>query len=515
MYSQDPTLDNRAFDRYYRPLQTVIYILVYQFAGLNPFAYHVTNLALHCVATVLVFFLCLELGLATPLAFAAAGLFAVHPIHTEAVTWIAGVGDLACGIFYIGALLAFLRYRTRRSANWMIISCACFLAALFSKEMAVTFPVVALLILIAGKERLKLPTAIVTLLPYGAVLGIYGIFRTIAVGFNLPESTQTNNTIFDTATLVIWTMGGYLRYSVFPYPLYIYHLVPVQLGYRILSTSLYATLVAAAIGVLFLLRRRFPDPLLWLVTFFATLLPVMYFKGITGGAFFAERYLYIPSVAIVITLGFLLAHLPRTHALVIAGALGGIFSFVTIQRNRDWRDEEHLFGRTLQHQPEAVNISTSMGEVFLRTGDSARAQKYFEASLSHVDDPRFPQVSYESYRIYHGLGLAAARQGRAKEAVTFLQKASEIYPQGDAAYTTLGGVLISQGWDIPRAVSSLEKAIQLNPVNDLARDYLGVALVNQGKVEEGIRYFREALEINPELESAKQHLELAQRAVKK
>src|SRR5215470_6856250 len=88
MYSQDPTLDNRVFDRYYRPLQTVIYILVYRINGLNPFAYHLTNVILHSTATVLVYALCLELGLAALISLMAAALFALHPVHTEAVTWI-------------------------------------------------------------------------------------------------------------------------------------------------------------------------------------------------------------------------------------------------------------------------------------------------------------------------------------------------------------------------------------------------------------------------------------------
>src|SRR5262245_42454155 len=110
MYSQDPAADNRVYDRYYRPMQTVIYIVVYQLAGLSPYAYHFTNLILHCAATILVFLICLELGLNIFIALAAGALFAVHPVHTEAVTWIAGVGDLACGTFYFAALLTFLKY---------------------------------------------------------------------------------------------------------------------------------------------------------------------------------------------------------------------------------------------------------------------------------------------------------------------------------------------------------------------------------------------------------------------
>src|SRR5262245_26511232 len=84
MYSQDPTANNRVFDRYYRPIQTVIYILVHQIGGLSPFPYHLANVVLHCAATVLVYFLLLQLGLDSFISLMAGALFAVHPIHTEA-----------------------------------------------------------------------------------------------------------------------------------------------------------------------------------------------------------------------------------------------------------------------------------------------------------------------------------------------------------------------------------------------------------------------------------------------
>src|SRR5262249_8582877 len=152
MYAQDPATNNNAFDRYYRPLQTVIYILVYQIAGLSPFAYHLANVILHCIATLLVYLVCRQLGLDSVIALLAGALFAVHPVHTEAVTWIAGVGDVACGIFYFAALLAFLRHLDSGNVKWLWLSLICFLAALFSKEMAATLPGVVFLILMTRKE---------------------------------------------------------------------------------------------------------------------------------------------------------------------------------------------------------------------------------------------------------------------------------------------------------------------------------------------------------------------------
>jgi tetratricopeptide (TPR) repeat protein len=207
----------------------------------------------------------------------------------------------------------------------------------------------------------------------------------------------------------------------------------------------------------------------------------------------------------------MLMRLKRQTAVAVTCAVVLIFSILTIRRNHDWLNEQNLYQRTLQYQPEAATIWTSLGEVYLRQNENALAEKHFMSALQYVDDPRFVRSSYESYRAYHGLGLAFARQANTTQAVPYLEKALEIYAQGDAAYTTLGGVLVSQGQDYPRAMALLEKAIQLNPVNDLARDYMGVAVMNQGQVDRAIQYFQEALNINPDLESAKQHLDIALR----
>jgi Tfp pilus assembly protein PilF len=515
-YSHDPGVNNHVSDRYYRPVQTVIYIAIYQLAGLSPLAYHLTNVALHSAATLLVYLLCLELGLDATVGLMASALFAVHPVHTEAVTWIAGVGDLACAVFYFAGLLGFLRYLRSQKLKWLVLSSICFLGALFSKEMAATFPLVLLLLLTVRKEQWKsLKNIRLMGSIYILVVLVYAVFRITAVGLEVPAAAEVTTSMLDWATLVIWVVGSYLRYAIIPYPLYTHHLAPLHFGDRIFSTLAYAAAISAIGTALAVWWRRLSTQCIWVLVFFVSLFPVLYFKGISGGAFFAERYLYIPSMAIVLAFGFLLTGLKRSHAILLTCAVTTIFSVVTIYRNRDWHDEEKLFERTLQFQPEAANIWTSLGEVYLRQGDNARAQKYLESALKHVDDPRFVRSSYEEYRAYHGLGLAAARQSRPVEAVTFLQKALKIYPQGDAAYTTLGGVFVNQGWDYAGALTLLDKAVKLNPVNDLARDYMGVALMNHGEVDRAIQYFHEALQINPDLESAKQHLDLALRVNEK
>jgi len=506
---------DRASHQYYRPTQTVIYILVYQVAGLAPFSYHLTNVALHSAATVALYFLCIELGLSALSAVLAGALFVVHPVHTEAVSWIAGVGDTAGGVFYFAGMWAFVRYLNRGAWKWLLLSSVFCLAALFSKEMAVTFPALAfLLILLVNKKKdwTSLKTAILSISPFVLVLAVYSIFRTVAVGSQLRSLQQTGATIVDWTTLLVRIVGEYLRYMVVPYPLFIYHLVPIHFQDRILSTVLYGVGVLT-LGVLaWSFRHRFSREFYCLAAFLLALVPVLYFPGISGGAFFAERYLYIPSGAGALLAAFFLARLNARHAVIVTFLLGGVFSVLTIQRNTDWQDEERLFSRTLEVQPETATFCTSLGEINLRRGNDEKAQEYFRTALQYLSDKRFLPDSYETYRVYLGLGIAKARQSKIDEAIADLKKALDIYPQGDGAYATLGGILVGRK-DYPAATALLEKAIQLSAVNEFARDYMGVALVNQGQYEQAVKYFREALQINPDFDSAKQHLQVALQAM--
>src|SRR5262249_15561796 len=179
-----------------------------------------------------------------------------------------------------------------------------------------------------------------------------------SAGLNQTATTVPDAGPLDWLTFGLWIVAQYLRYSIAPYPLYIYHLVPIHLDDRVLSTVLYVTAISAVAVLAWILRRRFPEVPLWLAIFGVMLAPGLYFKGISGGVFFAERYLYLPSMAIVVLAGILLARCSRTRAIAVACSVTLVFSILTIQRNRDWHDEEALYRRTLQFQPEAVNIWT-------------------------------------------------------------------------------------------------------------------------------------------------------------
>jgi tetratricopeptide (TPR) repeat protein len=474
------------------------------------------SLLLHIGTTVLLYFLLGELGWASGTGFLGAALFAAHPVHVEAVAWIAGVGDVACGFFYCSALWASLRYLKVRRSIWLAVGMVSLLAALFSKEMAVTFPIAALLLFRMKSTELGLNTKQVlqSLVPYVIVLAIYGIARTAALGITMPPAFDDHATIVDWITLSVWMFGRYTQYALAPYPLTGLHLTPLYLQDRLLSTFLFGLLAAILIAALALKRKVVRHGFLWFAMFTVMLAPVFHFKGIAGAFLFAERYLYIPTIPATALLAFCITQLGRKPAIIVATALITAFGGATINHNRHWRNDRTMYSRSVRVYPENVHAWISLGETALNEGDYPLAQRSYEMAERHISDERFVFLNSE-YRLRLGLGTLAAHHNSSAEAQVQLRRALELDPSGHEAYTILAAVLSNLERDPEAAIPLLAKAIELDPLDDQARDSMGVALYQLRRFDEAVFYFREALRINPQSELAQQHLETVMQRIGK
>src|SRR6266850_1355618 len=342
---------------FYRPVQTITYMAAYSLGGLSPAPYHALSLAYHVAASSLVYLICIELMFQPVIALAIAALFATHPVHTESVAWIAGIPDVACGAFYFGSVWLFLRYLKQHRAVWLFGSCVMFFAALLAKEMAVTLPVFLFLLMLMLRGRgtrakardyipgeTSTPTVVAgfsprafywVLSPFVVVLGIYGVMRLTALGLLARAHLDIQAGWIDWLSLGVRVLAEYVRYVLLPYPLNTLHLLPVKLEYRVGSTVLSFFVIVMLIALLWSLRRRVPDGLFWFVSFVVMLVPVFYFKGMSN-AFFTERYLYIPSfamIALVVRLGCSLKVQRWTVILAIASV---IFAIAAAHRNQAW-----------------------------------------------------------------------------------------------------------------------------------------------------------------------------------
>ncbi len=183
-----PGQENRS--NFYRPVQAIVYTLGYWWGGLDPTPYHAMQIAFHVIASVFVYLICIELGLVSGLALLAASLFAAHPIHTEAIAWLASVPDLSCGAFFFAALYAVLRSRLGEDKRWLWTSAFLYFVALLSKEMAITFAPLALLLTYRAGVTTTWARRFQMLIPYGVITGVYFAMRIHARIPSRPTKSQ-------------------------------------------------------------------------------------------------------------------------------------------------------------------------------------------------------------------------------------------------------------------------------------------------------------------------------------
>jgi len=197
--------------QFYRPLTSLSYWLDFKVWGLNPAAFHLTNIVLHLANSVLLFFILLSLGISVAPAFSSALLFSVFPLHFENVAWISGRTDLLSFLFAALSVWFFVKFLDRRGGLYLGLSSLFFLLSLLSKENAILLPVIfGLVFLRKGFDAKK---AVLLILPYGAALAVWFVLRRIASG---PGGLEySGRTLFDFLAAV----GFYTAKIVFPFRL--------------------------------------------------------------------------------------------------------------------------------------------------------------------------------------------------------------------------------------------------------------------------------------------------------
>ena len=178
---------HRSESAYYRPLLLVSYILDYQMWKLAPWGYHLVNLLIHLMISVCVYAILFSLGCKRLIALACGLMFALHPVQTESVAWVAGRNDLILGMMVVISFLAYIHYRRSPApARYLIASVVFFLMALFTKESAVFYVVIFPLYdysFAVRKNEVKSGAQYVT--PYvlfGLALLVYFVSRTAVIG---------------------------------------------------------------------------------------------------------------------------------------------------------------------------------------------------------------------------------------------------------------------------------------------------------------------------------------------
>jgi protein O-mannosyl-transferase len=387
----------------WRPTTTLVLGLQYAVAGENPTLYHVVNVVAHALATVLVVLLLAEL-LSLPAAFAAGLLFAVHPVHTEAVANVIGIAEILPAIFYLLACLVHLR--GPRETGWLrALGIGVLYALAFGgKESAVTLPG-ALFLLDAARSRLgfaELPGYVrERWRAYAVMAGVAAALlwaRLQVLGSIAHPFGPLGAGLLDEVPR-IWTLAQvwshYVRLLVFPMDLssdYSPDVIPISLGWN--AANLVGLVLALGVlgGALAAWRRAELAPgsespraaAFGVVWFLVTISPVSNVLFLTG-VLLAERTLYLPSVGFVAAVGWCVVRLTRERRRVAWGAVAvavALMGWKTWERNPTWKDNQTVFGTMIADYPYSGRSQWVLGDLFFQRGNPAQGLVSYRAAIN-------------------------------------------------------------------------------------------------------------------------------------
>jgi protein O-mannosyl-transferase len=490
---------------YYRPLHMVAHATGYMFSGLKPFGYHLINILLHCLNTLLAALFAYRLTRDT-LASAAGGfLFALHPVHAESVAWIAGITDPLCAVFYFGALYVYLDPDPSKNRKVLILSSLLFLGALFSKEMAFTLPLVAILLDICVTRRLRWARYAVFI----GTFGVYALLRLQAIPqFNIAQQ-QMNLNIAGRLLSSIMLLGEYMAKAFVPFDINAFHVFrPATTIWdpRLLLSSL--ALLAFALGAWYL---RNDKRVLFLLFFIPiSLLPVLNITGV-GSNTFADRYLYIPSLGSCLLIPILgqkacgwkqmiLGVPSRKVAVIVLTALSLGFAGMVWKTASMWSDNKTLYAETLKRSPESGPMAANMARYYFENNQNDQAE-YWLSRAQNLLENAYIKNNGELCANYVRRSSLSLRQGKLQEALKYLERGYQLNPQNISLLANLGTVYILMK-EYSQARKWCETALTINPRNEVLYNNLAFIALQLRESDTAIENARKALEIFPEYADA-------------
>ncbi len=357
-----------------RPLLKLSYALSWSAGGGGTYAFHAVNVMLHAANVLLVWqvlrTLFERMGVAGEgfAAFAAALLFALHPAHTEAVTYLSGRSSSMMAFFYLASLLAYLRGAPR----W--VSPALFLAALATKEVAVTLPFALLLCEALDVRRpFDLRAALRRQALHWGVLGLgLALMAALPRYREMLEASLALRPFADQLALQTGAIARHVGVLILA--------VPPNIDPQVAAVPPIAGLaVVAAIAVGCALLRVQPWYALALLWFFLHLAPTNSLLPRLDAV--NDRQLYLASIGPLALAGLALSLMPRGRV-ALAAALALVLAVGTVLRNRDYRSEVALWTETARLSPGKARAFNNLGFALQQAGRPEEARTAYERALA-------------------------------------------------------------------------------------------------------------------------------------
>ena len=399
---------NRIFSEFYfsnyQPLVLLTYAAQYSLFGAQAGGYHIVNLLFHILNCILVFFLIYLISRRYSTSVIVALIFCVHPLQVQAVAWISELKGLMSSSFFILSLIAYIYYLQKDKLQFYILSLLMFILALASKSMAITLPLILLLLDYYNEKPIL--SKLVNKIPFFALSGIFAVLAVLAQREGGAIHEGRFSSVFEYIIYPFYNIAFYIRNSVLPLKLSYYYEYARTISFAstmgVISILSIIALIVYAINFR-KIRREINFGILF---FLVILLPILRFIPI-GHTHASDRYMYLPiigiSFAIVTGLTYLVERKPQFKK-VCVGLLVVYFITFSVQTYsgcRLWKSSTGLMEDAVSKYPD--NGLAHFGLAFAYMMERNREKTHHELKQAYRLQPENPIIIFGLASFYDGV----------------------------------------------------------------------------------------------------------------
>ena len=500
----------------YQPVRVLSYALDYYFWGHNPLGYHITNIFFYILTCIMVFLTLQTLSSSLRdkassishqrVALFGSLLFAAHPVHVEAVTWLAARKEVLQGFFFFFAFYLYLKGREgagKRRLIYLGFTLFSILLATLSKPSAVVFPGIILIYEIAQRKNKWMDFIKSHRLFFGLSIFISAIFTFILIKVMLDAGgvkPYRGGTFFNNLLISFYAFLYNIKLLIFTINYSAAYTIPVSNPIISLKTFTFVGITFLLTGLSIWSLKKTKVIFFSFFFFLVSLLPFLNIVPIS--TLLADRYVFIASFAYAFLLGIFFdrfyAYRQRKFSegffkllsvsifiLLLAG-----YSFATIVQNKVWQNSYTLWSDAVEKYPESNTANALMGVVYMELGMDEEAVKYLEKAV---------QILPYDYQSLNNLGIVYGRLGQYEKALSGLLKAIYLQPDNDSIKINLS-LLYQREKKYDEAEKVLKYLINKNPQNSaLLRFRLASVYKDAGKYESALSELIKSSELAPNI----------------
>ncbi len=506
----------------YQPVRVLSYAVDYYFWNLNPLGYHITNILFYLLTIVILFFTLHRLSThlrrnVTPdsherVAFFGAFFFAAHPVHVEAVTWLAARKEVLQGFFFFLAFYLYLKAREgegrtsgrRDRGKFLYLSFVLFsfLLAILSKPAAIVFPAVLLVYEIClwknnGIDFLKRHWVFIFFSIFISITFILILMKVMsdAGGIKPYRGGTFLNNFFVTFYVFLYN----IKLLLFTINYSATYTLPVSYPILSIQTFSFIGIVLVLFGLSLWSLKKTKVIFFSFFFFFVTMLP--YLNLIPINNILADRYVFIASFSYCFLLGIVFDQFYRLRSKRFSEGFFKLLSTVlfifllvgyglmTLHQNEIWRNSYTLWADAVEKHPDSNTANALMGVVYMELGMNEKAVGYLEKAV---------QILPYDFQSRNNLGIVYGNLGEPQKALNELMTAIWLNPKDDTIKINLSVFYQSQK-EFRKAEEILRYLLSMNNYNANLHFRLGLVYKEMGQYDAAILELIRAMELAPHM----------------